>query len=142
MVGNVIGAVVGTKGAGAAVKGDGTAAKAAEVGGKAGQVVGSTLEGIGGVAMKAGQLKVNLTDSLATKMAGLGNKLQIPKFGPEPAFAGAGGRGASQAFDVTPGSRTASSTSVTARIDDGVAPSSRAEANSATPPCWLVTPPF
>jgi len=119
VVGNVLGAVIGTKGAGAAIKGSGTAAK---VGGAASRTFPKTAELAANIGGKAGDLKINVASTLNTKITSLGEKIAIPKFGPQPALAGAGGRGSS-VFEMTPGTRNGSSgAGVAARIDDGTPP--------------------
>jgi len=72
----------------------------------------------GDIGGKAGDLEINVASTLNTKMAALGEKISIPKFGPQPALAGAGGRGSSM-FEMTPGTRTGpQGAGVAARIDD------------------------
>ncbi len=122
VVGNVLGAVIGTKGAGAAIKGSGTVAKA---GAAASRTFPKTAELAATIGGKVGDLKINVATSLNTKITSLGEKIAIPKFGPEPALAGAGGRGAS-VFEMTPGTRTGpAGAGVAARTGDGSASGAR-----------------
>ncbi len=83
----------------------GTVAKA---GAAAARTFPKTAELAANIGGKAGDLKLNMATSLNTKITSLGEKIAIPKFGPQPALAGAGGRG-SNVFEMTPGTRTGSS---------------------------------
>ena len=113
VTGNVIGAVIGTKGAGAAIKGSGTVAKV-------GAATSTAFPRAAELAARFGGKVSNVKVNLATSMS----KLELPRFGPQPAFAGAGGFGGrgGAVFDVTPGSRSSTTASgMAARIDDGAA---------------------
>jgi len=59
-----------------------------------------------------------VASTLNTKITSLGEKIALPKFGPQPALAGAGGRGSS-VFEMTPGTRNGPAGSgMAARLGD------------------------
>lgn len=77
---------------------------------------------------KASNLKLNMTTSLNTKIASLGDRLAT--FGPEPAMAGAGRT--SSVFETTSGPRSgASSSGIVMRAEDGT-PAAGRSAGAAT----------